>query len=183
MQNSFGASVGGPLNIPHIYHGGSKTFYFINYNGRRAENPFDQFSTVPTLLEREGNFSQTMYTSGAEAGQSIQIFNPATNTAYAHNTIPQINSAALGLLSYIPLPNLPGNYQNFHFVTSANSDSDDLNLRVNHTFGAAPVRGRRGGGRNAPRNNLTVGFHYHGSSANLTNPFPSVGGTAMYSNT
>jgi hypothetical protein len=72
---------------------------------------------------------------------------------------------------------LPGNYQNFHFVTSANSDSDDLNIRLNHTFGAAPVRGRRGGGgRNAPRNNLSIGFHYHGSSANLTNPFPSVGG-------
>ena len=40
LQNSFGGSVGGPLNIPHLYHGGSKTFYFVNYNGRRAENPF-----------------------------------------------------------------------------------------------------------------------------------------------
>ena len=176
LQNSFGGSVGGPLNIPHLYRGGSKTFYFVNYNGRRSENPFDQFSTVPTLLERQGNFSQTTYTSGAAAGQPVQIFNPATNTAYANSTIPQINSAALGLLQYIPLPNLPGNFQNFHFVTSANSDSDDLNVRLNRTFGAAPVRGRRGGGRNAPRNNLSIGFHYHGSSANLTNPFPSVGG-------
>ena len=59
FQNSFGGSVGGPLNIPHIYHGGSKTFYFINYNGKRADNPFDQFSTVPTALERNGSFSQT----------------------------------------------------------------------------------------------------------------------------
>jgi trimeric autotransporter adhesin len=173
LQNSFGGSVGGPLNIPHIYHGGSKTFYFINYNGKRAENPFDQFSTVPTTLERQGNFSQTTNPSG----QAVEIFNPATNTAYANNTIPQINPVALGLLPYIPLPNLPGNYQNFHYVTSANSDSDDLNIRLNHTFGAAPAGGRRGGGRNAPRNNLTFGFHYHGSGANLTNPFPSVGGS------
>ena len=178
IQNSFGGSVGGALNIPHIYHGGTKTFYFINYNGRRAENPFDQFSTVPTLLEREGNFSQTTYNSGAAAGQPVQIFNPATNTAYGNSTIPQINPVAQGLLQYIPLPNLPGNFQNFHFVTSANSDSDDLNIRVNHTFGAAPVRGRRGGGRNGSHNNLTIGFHYHGSSANLTNPFPSVGGNS-----
>jgi len=181
LQNSFGGSVGGPLNIPHIYHGGSKTFYFVNYNGKRAENPFDQFSTVPTLLERQGNFSQTTYTSGAEAGQPVQIFNPATSAPFpctpACNTIPQINPAAQGLLQYIPLPNLPGSYQNFHYVTSANSDSDDLNLRLNHTFGAAPVRGRRGGGRNAPRNNLTLGFHYHESSAHLTNPFPSIGGS------
>jgi len=80
------------------------------------------------------------------------------------------------LLQYIPTPNLPGNFQNFHFVTSATSNSDDLNIRLNRTFGAAPAGGRRGGGRNAPRNNLSFGFHYHGSSANLTNPFPSVGG-------
>ncbi|MGB8580000.1 MAG: TonB-dependent receptor [Candidatus Sulfotelmatobacter sp.] len=177
LQNSFGGSVGGPLNIPHIYHGGGKTFYFINYNGKRAENPFDQFSNVPTPLERQGNFSQTVYNSGAQAGPvPVRIFNPATNTQYANNTIPQINPAAQALLQYIPLPNLPGSYQNFHYVTSANSDSDDLNIRVNRSFGAAPVRGRRGGGRNAPRNNLTFGFHYHESSATLTNPFPSVGG-------
>ena len=176
LQNSFGGSVGGPLNIPHIYHGGTKTFYFINYNGKRAENPFDQFSTVPTQAERDGDFSKTTYTSGAAAGQPAQIFGPETNAA--HNAILQINPTAQGLLQYIPLPtNLQSNFQNFHFVTSANSNSDDLNVRLNHTFGPAPAGGRRGGGRGTPRNNLTFGFHYHGSSANLTNPFPSVGGS------
>jgi trimeric autotransporter adhesin len=55
LQNSFGGSVGGPLNIPHIYHGGTKTFYFINFNGKHGENPFDQFSTVPTQEERNGD--------------------------------------------------------------------------------------------------------------------------------
>lgn len=179
LQNSFGGSVGGPLNIPHIYHGGNKTFYFVNYNGKRGENPFDQFSTVPTLLERQGNFSQATYTTG----QPVEIFNPVTNAAFPCsppqqpcNTIPQINPAAQGLLQYIPLPNLPGDYQNFHYVTSATSDNDDLNVRLNHTFGAAPMGERRGRGRRGPRNNLTFGLHYHGSSANLTNPFPSVGG-------
>jgi trimeric autotransporter adhesin len=180
LQNSFGGSVGGPLNIPKIYHGGAKTFFFFNYNGRRGENPFDQFSTVPTPLERQGNFSQTTYTSGAQAGQPVEIYNPATNAPFpcnpTCNTLPQINSVAAGLLAYIPQPSLPGDFQNFHFVTSANNNSDDLNVRVNHTFGAAPAGGRRGR-RGAPRNNLTLGFHYHGSSVNLTNPFPSVGGS------
>src|SRR5580658_1342509 len=178
LQNSFGGSIGGPLNIPKIYHGGTKTFFFVNYNGKRAENPFDQFSTVPTLLERQGNFSQTTYPTG----QPVEIFNPATNTPFpcnpSCNTIPQINPAAQGLLQYIPLPNLPGSTQNFHYVTAATSDSDDLNVRVNHSFGAAPAGGRRGGGgRNAPRNSLQVGFHYHQTTATLTNPFPSVGGS------
>jgi trimeric autotransporter adhesin len=184
VQNSFGGSLGGPLNIPKIYHGGTKTFFFANYNGKRGENPFDQFSTVPTLLEREGNFSQTTYTSGPDAGNLVQIFNPATNAPFpcnpTCNTIPQINSAAQGLLQYIPMPNLPGSYQNFHFVTSANNNSDDLNIRVNHTIGAAPAAGRRGaggGGRGSSRNNLTFGFHYHSSGSTITNPFPTVGGS------
>ncbi len=191
-QNSFGGSVGGPLNVPHIYHGGSKTFYFINFNGKHGENPFDQFSTVPTLLERNGCFSltQQICNSGAVGGQPIEIFNTATNTPYPGNQLPPpqivsgnckptsgaISCIALGLLNYIPLPNLPGTYQNFHYVTSAVSDSDDLNVRINHTLGAAPTGGRRGG-RGAPRNSLTFGFHYHDSSATLTNPFPSIGGT------
>jgi hypothetical protein len=122
-------------------------------------------------------------------GQPVVIFNPVTGTTGNQISPPTFTSSgacipthgaisciAEGLLPYIPLPNLPGNYQNFHYVTSANSDSDDLNIRLNHSFGAAPVRGRRGGGRNAPRNSLQFGFHYHGSGANLTNPFPSVGG-------
>jgi len=191
VQNSFGGSVGGPLNIPHIYHGGTKTFYFINFNGRHGENPFDQFSTVPTLAERQGDFSGIDYTSGSAQGQQVQLFNPVTNTPYASNIIPGFSSqtcpwtgpssgTAAGLLQYIPCPNFQGsNYQNFHFVTSATSDSDDLNIRVNHSFGAAPAGGRRGGGggRNAARNSLQIGFHYHQSTATLTNPFPSVGGS------
>jgi len=176
IQDSFGGSVGGPLNIPKIYNGGSKTFYFVNYNGRRGERPFDQFSTVPTLLERQGNFSQTTYTTGPLAGPPVSLFNPATNTQFANNTIPNVSPIAAGLLQYIPTPNLPGDFQNFHFVTSANSSSDDLNIRVNRTLGALTPGGRRGGGRGAPRNNLTIGFHFHRANTNLTNPFPSVGG-------
>jgi trimeric autotransporter adhesin len=172
VRHSFGGSIGGPLTIPHIYHGGTKTFFFVNYNGKRGENPFDQFSIVPTLAERQGEFTQA-------------ITDPATGQPFPYNSqcgcyqIPgnQISSIATGLLAYIPTPNItpqPGNFQNFHYVTSATSDSDDLNIRVNHTVGAAPARGRRS--RGAPRNSITFGFHYHGASSTLTNPFPSVGG-------
>src|SRR5271170_6205318 len=129
LQNSFGGSVGGPLNIPHIYHGGSKTFYFVNFNGKHGENPFDQFSTVPTLQERNGDLSglcKTGFTGGvcndrdANGNVMDQIYQPGTATPFANNMIAQINSVATGLLPYIPQPNLtppPGNFQNFHFVT------------------------------------------------------------------
>jgi hypothetical protein len=177
LRSSFGGSLGGPLNIPKTYHGGTKTFFFANYNGRRGSNPVDQFSTVPTMLERQGNFSQTTYTTGPQTGQLVKLINPATGTPFPNNILPQINPVAKELLQYIPEPNVPGSFQNFHFVTSANNSSDDLNVRVNHTLGATSAGGRRGGGRGAPRNSLNFGFHYHGSNANLTNPFPSVGGS------
>jgi hypothetical protein len=193
-QNGFGASIGGPLNIPHIYHGGTKTFYFVNYNGSRSENPFDQFSTVPTAAERAGDFSQTTYGSGA--APPVQLFYPNISQcgANAGQPIPgnnlqnlqsapgcQISPVAQGLLPYIPLPNLPGMTQNFHFITSANDNSDNLNIRLNHNFGAAPAprsgRGSGGGGRRS-RNSLSFGFHYQASASTLTNPFPSVAGNS-----
>jgi hypothetical protein len=93
LQQRFGAAIGGPLIIPHIYNGASKTFFFMHYNGTLGDTPYSFFSTVPTLLERSGNFSQTMVN-----GEPVQIFNPATGLPFANATIPQsmINSASQG---------------------------------------------------------------------------------------
>jgi trimeric autotransporter adhesin len=172
LQQRFGAAIGGPLNIPHIYHGGSKTFFFLHYNGTLGETPYSAFSTVPTELERSGNFSQTTVN-----GQSVQIFNPLTGLPFANATVPQnmISSSAKSLLNYIPLPNLPGTSQNFQYVTAATSNSNDLNVRINQALGngsSTPGQGRRRG----PQNNLNFGLHYHNADSTLTSPFPSVGG-------
>ena len=192
VQNSFGGSIGGPLNIPHIYQGGTKTFYFVNYNGSRSENPFDQFSTVPTAAERAGDFSQATYSSGQNTSP-VQLFYPNISQcgASAGQPIPgnnlqplaapgcEISPIAQGLLQFIPLPNLPGTVKNFHFVTSTTSDSDDLNVRLMHNFGAATTGQRRvRGGPRAPRNNLAIAFHYHATASTLSEPFPTVAGNA-----
>jgi hypothetical protein len=179
MQNNFGASFGGPLNIPKIYNGGSKTFFFVNYNGSRGKNPFDAFSTVPTSPERLGDFSGSTY-----QGSPVQIFNPFTGAAIPGNNLQNsgltISPIAQGLLTYIPMPNLLGaapDTQNFQYVTSANSDSDDLNIRLNQSLGGKKTPRGSGAGRGrGPRNTLNFGFHYHGTNTNLTNPFPTVGG-------
>ena len=169
LQQRFGGSLGGPLNIPKIYHGGTKTFFFVNYNGARADNPYDAFSTVPTLLERQGDFSQTVYTAGPATGQPVQLFGPGTSGG---NQVTSISPTAQALLPFIPVPNLPGAVQNFHFVTSTTNNLDDLNARVIHTFGTASAGPRRRG----PQNNINVGFHYHSTETGITNPFPTVGG-------
>jgi trimeric autotransporter adhesin len=171
MRQRFGASLGGPLNIPGIYKGGSKTFFFVNYNGSRGNSPYTAFSTVPTLAERGGDFSAV----------GKQLINPGNGQPIPGNNFQNagltIDPIAQGLLQYIPLPNVTPtstNSQNFRFVTSTLNDSDDLNVRVIQALGTASNGRQRG--RRGPRNNLNVGFHYHSASANVINPFPSVGG-------
>ena len=56
-QSHFGANVGGPLNIPKIFNGGNKWFFFFGWNASRGDTPYDSFSRVPTLAERNGDFS------------------------------------------------------------------------------------------------------------------------------
>jgi hypothetical protein len=175
IRQRFGVSLGGPLNIPKIYNGGSKTFFFLNYTGSRGSSPYDAFSFVPTVAERGGDFSGV-------AG--VQLVNPSNGQPIPGNILQNaglaINPIAQGLLKFIPLPNVTGatpDGSNFHFVTSTLNDSDDLNIRLNQTLGGASSgRGRGQRGQRGPRNNLSFGFHYHSASANLTNPFPSVGG-------
>ncbi len=179
LQQRFGALIGGPLIIPHIYNGGTKTFFFLHYNGTLGDQPFTSFSTVPTLDERNGNFANTLVD-----GSPVQIFNPATGLPFYGNIIPQnlISSQARGLLNYIPLPNLPGDFQNFQYITAATSDSNDFNIRVNQALGGN-IHRRGGRGRNrGPQNDLNFGFHYHGTDQTLTNAFPSVGGKTTTSN-
>jgi trimeric autotransporter adhesin len=173
IRQRFGVSLGGPLNIPKIYNGGSKTFFFFNYNGSRGSSPYDAFSFVPTPDERSGNFSGL---------SGVQLVNPNNGQPIPDNNFQNaglaIDPITQGLLKFIPLPNVTGaapDAPNFHFVTSTLNDSDDLNIRLNRALGAASTgRGQRG--QRGPRNNLSFGFHYHSASANLTNPFSSVGG-------
>src|SRR5258708_32172563 len=57
----FGANIGGPLNIPKIFNGGNKWFFFAGWNGTRGDTPYDFFSTDPTLAGRGGDFSAATY--------------------------------------------------------------------------------------------------------------------------
>jgi trimeric autotransporter adhesin len=198
MQNQFTATVGGPLVIPHVVKT-TNTNYNVSYNGSRSQNPADFFSTVPTLAERAGDFSQTTIRNGANAGNPVQIFDPVTHLPLQNNAMPQfmLNPASLGLLKFIPEPNLPGSIQNFHFFTAATNDSDSINLRLNHTFaslqqqqtrgrrnGAPRVGGGGGGGRRGAGaggfrrgSNINFGLNWTSSNGAVSSPFPSVGGS------
>ena len=55
------------------------------------------------MLERDGNFSQTLNA----AGQPVQIFNPATGMPFPGNIVP-VSPQAQALLNEYPMPNVPG---------------------------------------------------------------------------
>ena len=59
-QNQFGGTIGGPIMIPHLYHGKDKTFFFTDYEGFRSidSEPIPAF--VPTLAQRTGDFSSNI---------------------------------------------------------------------------------------------------------------------------
>lgn len=190
LQNRYSISLGGPFKVPKLFDASRSTFFFLSYDGYRSANPYDNFSTVPTIEERLGNFSDTLIQRGANAGSPVQIFDPATHLQFDNNSIPtrQLDPAAVHLLNFIPLPNLPGSVQNFHLVESVDSSLSNLNFRLMHNFGggggaSGGARGGPGGrggffgpGRGRTGSNLNVGFRYHSSGDDVTNPNPFVGG-------
>ena len=122
----FGLSAGGALNIPHLIHS-DQTFFFVNYNGNRSRTPYDAFNTVPTDLERAGNFSQSFNNA------PVSIYDPQTNAPFTGNVIPlsRLDPSALKLLSFIPRANQPGSVQNYQIVRSIPNNNDNLNVRFN----------------------------------------------------
>ncbi len=186
-QARFGAILGGPLNIPKIYHGGLKTFFFFNYNGSRASNPYDAYAIVPTagtMGERMGVFPEPI-----SAPPILPTPPPGcTYPAFPTNTIPVncFSQAASTLLNYIPTPNvsIPNSPLNFHYVTSGQSDTDSINLRLIHNFGSGggpimigPGGGGGGGGRRRQGQNINFGLNYSRSNSQILTPFPQVAGT------
>src|SRR5579862_2343767 len=56
--NDFGGTLGGPVVIPHLYNGKSKTFFFFSWDTSILHLSGNQIFTVPTPLMRQGNFSE-----------------------------------------------------------------------------------------------------------------------------
>lgn len=116
--NLFGGSAGAPVVIPKIYNGKNRTFWFFNYEGSREGVPRANVNTVPTALERAGDFSRTRVRSGNNV-LPVNIYDPATTRSnggtfvrdpYPNNIIPDsaIDPIARQIVALYPLPNAPG---------------------------------------------------------------------------
>ena len=105
-ENNYGFSVGGPIRIPHLYDGRNKTFGHYSQEWYKQNNENTNVSTVPTTLEKTGNFSDLVDGSG----NLIPIYDPQTGLPFPGNIIPpgRISALSSSILQYIPDPNRPG---------------------------------------------------------------------------
>jgi hypothetical protein len=116
--NTYGGSLGGPLP----FQGSSKKmFFFYSLESLRVENPGPvRFYSVPTALERQGDFSQS----------GVTIRDPLTGQPFPGNRIPagRINRSIQSLFNLYPLPNTDprGNAAQGNFVRQTTSDNPRL---------------------------------------------------------
>jgi Carboxypeptidase regulatory-like domain/TonB-dependent Receptor Plug Domain len=147
-DNVFGGTIGGPVRIPKLYNGRDKTFFFFNYEGtRHVSGSNATLAGVPTALERQGNFSQSLIGNGVP----VVVYDPAsgvptasgdvTRQPFAGNIIPSSRFDPLSALylNYYPPPNtapLPGSSDADNYVgASLTPQSDDRwTGRLDHNF-------------------------------------------------
>jgi hypothetical protein len=128
-RNQFGGVVGGPVDIPGVYHGKNKTFFFVGYQGTRIRNTNNSTSSiVPTAAALNGNFSS--YLTKSLTG----IKNPLTGQNFPNAQIPvtMFDPAAVKLTSYLPVA-ASGNGQIFYASPIAQS-FDETIVRVDHNL-------------------------------------------------
>src|SRR5881227_3874093 len=59
-RNSFGGVLSGPVHVPKLYNGKDKTFFLVNYEGRRERRGTPGLAAVPTPAMRGGDFSELL---------------------------------------------------------------------------------------------------------------------------
>ena len=105
-ENNYGFSIGGPIRIPHVYDGRNKTFGRYSEEWYKQNNENTNVSTVPTKLEKTGDFSELVDSSG----NLIPIYDPQTGQPFPGNIIPsgRISPLSSSILQFIPDPDRPG---------------------------------------------------------------------------
>jgi Carboxypeptidase regulatory-like domain/TonB-dependent Receptor Plug Domain len=100
-----GYSIGGPAYIPGVFNKSKNKlfFFFAQEYTRQRVNLSNQYRSMPTDLERKGDFSKSVDTGG----KLIVIKDPLTQTAYAGNVIPAslIDPTGQAIINFMPKPN------------------------------------------------------------------------------
>jgi len=146
-QNQYGVTGGGPLYLPKVFNGKNRVFWFFGWEGMRDSDPAnspletgnpENFTTVPTAAERQGDFSALLNLSSKLAAP---IYDPnsgvlsgslVSRTPFPNNIVPsnEISPIAKAYLQYFPMPNTAGlaNGQNNYVINAVDFDGYDNEL-------------------------------------------------------
>jgi len=137
----------------------NKVFFMFGWEDVRSSTPNPTYTTVPTALERTGDFSQSHTGSTAQL-----IYDPLTTvatssgsysrTAFSNSAIPsgRINPVAAKIMALIPSPNVSGATNSNNYFSGPNPDQDkydeyvyriDQNIGANHHLGYTYIRSNR----------------------------------------
>jgi hypothetical protein len=133
LQNQYGANIGGPIKK-------DKTFFFFAWEGFSLRQGNPTVTTVPTKAMRTGDFSAT----------GVNIYDPLTSTQVSPGVYDRqqfqcdgvlnvicpdrIDPTAKVIQNFFPLPNLPGDSNNFAVNASVGGNHNQYNARVDHTI-------------------------------------------------
>jgi Carboxypeptidase regulatory-like domain len=146
--NQFGANVGGPVVLPHLFNGKDKLFFFADYEGKRQNQSQTYVNTVPTAAFHTGNFA-ALIPSGtncaAKPTSTGCLHIPGTTTWLPNNQVQHIDPTSANLVALFPLPNYgaPGaTTSNYLFNGPLINDIDQGDIRVDYRTSAGTIFGR-----------------------------------------
>ena len=123
-KHDFGYSIGGPIWKNH-------TFFFWLQNWRRENVPYNFYSFVPSMANRQGDFNDVCNVPNP----TDCPFDPNTGNPFDNNQLPSLDPNGQILLNLIPAPNL-GSGANSIFAAAIGQPThwrEDL-IRLDHDF-------------------------------------------------
>ena len=139
--NMFSYTIGGPVYIPRLFNTGKNKLFFFwsqEFWPQQVAVPIS-FVTMPTALERGGDFSQSTLPNGTK----YVVKDPTTGAAFAGNIVPpsRIDSNGQALLNFLPLPNFTNravSLGNYNYVAQPTLDKPQRlqTMKINYNPGS-----------------------------------------------
>lgn len=133
-RNQFGGMLTGPVVIPKLYNGRNKTFFLFSWETFLQRIGDVALGIVPTAAQRTGDFSAFGPLKDPLATGTCSAANRAA--CFPNNQIPlsRFSSVAIAAMKFYPLPNLPGQANNYVAVSSDPTNNNQDVIKIDHRF-------------------------------------------------